>query len=255
MNLIPKILIFIIIEVRLTNSQRLYGTCNRPFSCGTISGFQYPFRRHQDPAQCGYPGFELNCDEQNLPIINITNIRYQVLGIDPINQILKLVREDMIDSICPQDLVNTTINHNLFDYTSSYTNITFLFGCPISFDVVGMIDSFLCGNNGVSPVILVPGAQGPGMCKTSVVVPSPVGFMSSTGIVQALREGFDVRWKVESRPCTDCIMSGGQCVYDVSTSLTACACPEPPLLADSCSKVNKPEVSSPSSSPSPGTCF
>ncbi|PWA60632.1 hypothetical protein CTI12_AA380690 [Artemisia annua] len=249
---ILRLVILIITKARLSNSDGLYNTCNGPFSCGTMSGLRYPFRRHQDPAHCGYPGFELECDEPNPPTINIMNITYHVLGLDPMSQIMKVVREDMIDTICPENLVNTTIDHELFDFPSSYTNISFLFGCPLSFNVLGMIDSVLCGNNGVSPVFIMPGVLGPGICETSVVIPFPVGFANSTGLTQALQDGFEVSWKVKSRPCTDCTQSGGQCVYDAGTSLTACACPELPLLADRCSAMNKTDAkSSPSLSQSP----
>ncbi|KAK1433240.1 hypothetical protein QVD17_10149 [Tagetes erecta] len=257
-NFIPKLLIFIIVQVHRTNSEGFYGTCNTPFSCGTVSGFQYPFRRHQDPTQCGYPGFELNCDDPNPPTINIMNITYRILAVNPTNQIMTLVRGDMVNSTCPLDLVNTTIDHNLFDYTSSYTNITFLYGCPVAFNPIGMIGSLACGSDGTGLVILAPGALGPGMCKASVIIPSldSIGFMDPMKLVQVLQDGFDVRWKVESRPCADCTGSGGQCVYSTSTRLTKCACPETSLLGDSCSKLNKTEVSlSPSSSSSPGINF
>ncbi|KAI3768118.1 hypothetical protein L2E82_18550 [Cichorium intybus] len=241
--LILKLLILIILQESSSNSAGFYGTCNTPFSCGTISGFQYPFRRHQDPAYCGYPGFELNCDDSNLPTINIMNITYQVLDINPTAQILKIVRKDMINSMCPQDLVNTTMDPKLFSFTKSYMNISILFGCPISFTFSFMgIGSIFCGDNGVSQVFLVPGIQGPGSCETSVVIPFPVDFLNSTGLGQVLQEGFDVMWKVEGSGCSDCIESGGQCVYDNSKGLTMCACPESPLLADSCSTVNKTEV-------------
>nr|GEZ95566.1 leaf rust 10 disease-resistance locus receptor-like protein kinase-like 1.3 [Tanacetum cinerariifolium] len=221
-----------------------------------MSGLEYPFRRHEDPAHCGYPGFELECDKPNSPIINILNITYHILELNQMSQILRVVREDMIDTICPENLVNTTIDHELFDFSSSYTNISLLFGCPIFFDVVGIMGSISCGNNGVSPAFIMPGVLGPGICETSVVIPFPVGFANSSGWLKAFQDGFEVRWKVKSRPCTDCTQSGGQCVYDTGTSLTACACPELPLLADKCSAVNKTDAkSSPSLSPSPSERF
>ncbi|XP_076882459.1 LEAF RUST 10 DISEASE-RESISTANCE LOCUS RECEPTOR-LIKE PROTEIN KINASE-like 1.4 [Bidens hawaiensis] len=255
--LLPKtLLIFLIIKIHLANSEGFYGTCNASFSCGSISGFQYPFRRHQDPVQCGYPGLELNCDQPNIATINIMNIGYRVLGVDPTTQIMKLVRGDMINSVCPQDLVNTTIDHELFDYTSSYTNITFLFECPIPFELLGMIGTLLCGSNEASRVFLFPGALGPGTCETSVIVPFPLGVMGSMGLILALQDGFEVKWKVESGPCTDCTQSGGLCVYDATRAATRCACPGSPLLADSCSNVNNKtnvSLSPPSSPSSPGS--
>nr|KAJ0222940.1 hypothetical protein LSAT_V11C200063640 [Lactuca sativa] len=53
---------------------------------------------------------------------------------DPTIQIFKIVQEDMIDSICPQDQVNNTMDYNLFDYNSAYINMSFLFGCPVSWN-------------------------------------------------------------------------------------------------------------------------
>ncbi|CAI9261880.1 unnamed protein product [Lactuca saligna] len=238
---ILKLLILIIIQECSSNSAGFYGTCNTSFSCGTISGFQYPFRRHQDPTYCGYPGFELNCDHQNPAIIKIMNITYKVLGIDPTAQILKIVREDMINSMCPQELVNTTIDPKLFDYTKSYMNISILFGCPLSFNFMG-IGSIFCANDELNPVFLVPGIQGPGNCETSVVIPFPVEFLKSDVLGRVFQKGFDVIWKVEGSGCRECIQSGGQCIYDDNTVLTMCACPESPFLADSCSTVNKTDV-------------
>ncbi|KAI3669643.1 hypothetical protein L6452_40957 [Arctium lappa] len=245
--LILKLLMLVVIEGCLSALDGFNGTCDDSFSCGTISGIGYPFRRRQDPAYCGYPGFDLDCDERNPPTIDIMNLTYHILGIDPTTQILRMIREDMVNSFCPQDLVNTTINHELFDYTSSYMNITFLFGCPFSSNVVGF-GSILCRNDEVTnPVFLLPGIQGPGNCKTSVVTPVPVGFVDPTGLGQVLSNGFEVRWKV-GRTCTGCMRSGGRCLYDNGTRLTTCVCPEPTFLADSCSTTNKTEVgSSPSS--------
>nr|GEW43878.1 leaf rust 10 disease-resistance locus receptor-like protein kinase-like 1.3 [Tanacetum cinerariifolium] len=203
-----------------------------------------------DPVYCGYPGFEINCDEQNPPTINITNINYRVLSIDPTSQILRIMREDMTDSICPQVQVNTTIDNNLFSHASNYMNISYLFGCPSSFDSTGYIGSIFCNNNGVDHVFLSYGIQGPGSCKTSVIVPVPDRFITPSDLGPVVQQGFEVKWSVGVGPCTDCTQSGGQCLYNNATSLTTCACPEPPFLADSCLSANKTRVSS---SPSSGT--
>nr|GEW43879.1 putative glutamine amidotransferase GAT1_2.1 [Tanacetum cinerariifolium] len=210
--------------------------------------------RHQDPVYCGYPGFEINCDEQNPPTINITNINYRVLSIDPTSQILRIMREDMTDSICPQVQVNTTIDNNLFSHASNYMNISYLFGCPSSFDSTGYIGSIFCNNNGVDHVFLSYGIQGPGSCKTSVIVPVPDRFITPSDLGPVVQQGFEVKWSVGVGPCTDCTQSGGQCLYNNATSLTTCACPEPPFLADSCLSANKTRVSSsPSSVQTPGS--
>ncbi|XP_076894399.1 LEAF RUST 10 DISEASE-RESISTANCE LOCUS RECEPTOR-LIKE PROTEIN KINASE-like 1.3 [Bidens hawaiensis] len=225
-----------------------YKNCATSFSCGTISGIQYPFSRHQDPENCGYPGFQLDCNGKNSPTINMNNMTYNVLSIDHSSRILKIIREDVTESICPHDFTNTTINHNLFAYFPDYMNITFLYGCPNSLNLHG--DMFSCNDNGFDKVLVLPGDQGPGICNKSVIVPVPVMALGSTGLVnssgldQVLREGFEVKWKLDTMGCSRCTDSNGRCFYDYGTNQTACACPGSPLGADSCTMANTSQASS-----------
>ncbi|KAI3704573.1 hypothetical protein L1987_74798 [Smallanthus sonchifolius] len=170
-----------------------YKNCARSFTCGTISGVQYPFTRHEDPGYCGYPGFELNCNGRNSPTIDMNNLTYHVLSIDHSSQILKIIRED---------------------------------------------------------VLVLPGEQGPGICNKSVIVPVPVmgigstGLVNSSGLDRVLREGFEVRWKLDTMGCSKCSESNGRCFYSYDTNQTVCACPGSPLIADSCTMVNTSQSSS-----------
>ncbi|KAI3768121.1 hypothetical protein L2E82_18553 [Cichorium intybus] len=236
-------LTLIVLGESSTNPEEFYKTCTDSFTCGNISGFRFPFRRETDPAYCGYPGFELNCDEKNAPTINIKNMTYHVKSIDPTAQILKIVREDMIESMCPQDRVNTTMDYTLFDYTSGYINTTLLFGCSVSFNGMG-IGPTSCDNNGGSTVFFMPGIHVPEGCESGVVVPGPDRFFDLSELGRVLQDGFEVKWKVGDAVCTGCSQSGGRCVYDDDTRLTACGCPDPPFLADRCAGVNKTRVES-----------
>ncbi|XP_071739102.1 LEAF RUST 10 DISEASE-RESISTANCEUS RECEPTOR-LIKE PROTEIN KINASE-like 1.4 [Rutidosis leptorrhynchoides] len=239
---------FIVVALASSSLHESYEICAGLFTCGTISGIQYPFSRHEDPAYCGYPGFELNCNDKRSPSIDISNITFHVLSIDPQTQMLKIIREDVMDSICPHDFVNTTINHNLFEYSSNYMNITFLYGCPDSFEHHG--DPLTCDRNGFDKVVVLPGEQGPGICNQSVIVPVPAmaigttGLVNVTGLDQVLRGGFDVRWKLDTVGCSQCTESYGRCFYDYETNRTSCACPGPLLSADTCSVAKKSQASS-----------
>nr|XP_043633482.1 LEAF RUST 10 DISEASE-RESISTANCE LOCUS RECEPTOR-LIKE PROTEIN KINASE-like 1.3 [Erigeron canadensis] len=225
-----------------------YENCAGSFSCGSISGFQYPFSKPKDPSYCGYPGFELNCNGKNSPSIQINNMTYHILSIDEPSQILKIIREDVKESICPHDFVNTTINHNLFDYSPTYMNITFLYGCPDSLTPHG--HPFSCHENGIDKVLVLPGEQGPGICNQSVIVPVPLmeigstGLLNSTGLDQVLREGFEVRWKLDTTGCIQCTQSNGRCYYNYDTNRTSCACPGSSLDADTCAMAKTSETSS-----------
>ncbi|PWA84354.1 concanavalin A-like lectin/glucanase domain-containing protein [Artemisia annua] len=226
-----------------------YKTCAASFTCGTMSGVQYPFSRHEDPANCGYPGFQLDCNSGNKsPSIDLNNMTYHVISIDQPSQIVKIMREDVMESICPHDFVNTTINHNLFDYTPDYMNVTFLYGCPNSISLHGI--PFSCDHNGIDKALILLGEQGPGICNQSVIVPVPVTAIGSSGLVdsssfdQVLKGGFEIRWKGDNTGCRQCTDSKGRCFYDYDTNKTACACPGPPLSSDTCSMDNTSQASS-----------
>ncbi|KAI3500142.1 hypothetical protein L1887_35959 [Cichorium endivia] len=95
----------------------------------------------------------------------------------------------------------------------------------------------------------MPGIHGPEPCESSVVVPGPDRFIDPSDLGRVVQDGFEVRWKVGDGVCSACSQSGGRCVYDNDTRLTACGCPEPPFLADKCAGVDKTRVeSSPKSS-------
>ncbi|KAI7758144.1 hypothetical protein M8C21_010591, partial [Ambrosia artemisiifolia] len=245
---IVRLLVVIVVSQASSSPYESYKNCATSFTCGTLSGIRYPFSRREDPAHCGYPGFELNCKGRKSPTIDMNNMTYQVLSIDQSSQILKIIREDVMESICPHDFINTTINHNLFEYFINYMNITFLYGCPDSLNLHG--DTYSCDDNGIDKVWVLPGEQGPGICNKSVIVPVPVMALGSTGLVNSsgldhvLREGFEVMWKLNTMGCSQCSESNGRCFYDYETNRTSCACPGSPLIVDSCNMANTSQASS-----------
>ncbi|KAK9071402.1 hypothetical protein SSX86_009971 [Deinandra increscens subsp. villosa] len=243
------LLVVIVVPQASSSPNKSYENCSRSFTCGTLSGIQYPFSRNEDPGYCGYPGFELNCNNRNSPTIDMNNMTYHILSIDHSSQMLKIVREDVLESICPHDFINTTINHNLFDYYLNYMNITFLYGCPDSLNLHG--NTFSCDDTGIDKVLVLPGDQGPGICNKSVIVPVPVmaigstGLVNSSGLERILRDGFEVRWKVDTMGCSQCIESNGDCYYSYDTNKTACACPGgSPLIAGGCTMANTSQAGS-----------
>ncbi|XP_023754644.1 LEAF RUST 10 DISEASE-RESISTANCE LOCUS RECEPTOR-LIKE PROTEIN KINASE-like 1.4 [Lactuca sativa] len=248
---IINLLILIVAQRASSSLHESYENCAESFTCGNISNIRYPFLKHQDPIYCGYPGFELDCNGKNAPTIDINNMTYHVLSIDQTSNILKIVREDVKESICPHDFVNTTINHNLFDYSPAYMNITFLYGCPDSFKLHGVpLDSLSCDDNGIDKVLVLPGEQGPGICNHSVIVPIPVmaiestGLVNSTGLDQVLRGGFEVNWKLDAINCSQCTQSNGRCFYDYDSNRTSCACSTEPFIAETCTMANATQTSS-----------
>ncbi|KZV42238.1 putative serine/threonine-protein kinase-like [Dorcoceras hygrometricum] len=243
-----------------SNPQALYNSCTNTFNCGNaITGIGYPFRDIGDPPYCGHPSFILSCDYQtNVTTIRIMDTMYQVLEINQKAQIMRVVRDDIVAETCPQEMADTTLDYNVFDYASMYTNYTFLYGCPAS--TYPESDALSCWSGGLNDgdlikVYLLPGNLGPGKCNTSVVVPGPgngvpVAERNSTGLVEVLRGGFQIKWKLDSRACVACTESKGRCGFNFENNQTDCMCPDPPYLADTKCSIFANE-SSPLARPSP----
>lgn len=232
-----KFLVLLQSSNALASSSQFYHTCGNKFTCGnTITGIGYPFRGSKDPTYCGHPSLTLSCDARNnATTVNIMSTKYRVLEIYQATETMRIVREDLMEGPCPREMVNTTLDYSLFDYASSYTNFTFLYGCPAS-NVPGL-SLIPCGSSGYSGVYVFPGTQRPGNCNASVIVPVLLGgngSMNGTSLNEIVQRGFEVRWKIGEKSCNDCTDSKGRCGYDVGTNETTCFCPDAPYVSDTC---------------------
>ncbi|XP_051127467.1 LEAF RUST 10 DISEASE-RESISTANCE LOCUS RECEPTOR-LIKE PROTEIN KINASE-like 1.2 isoform X2 [Andrographis paniculata] len=229
-------------------SDKFYRSCSNNFSCGqTIPRIGFPFYGSNEPAYCGHPGFALSCDEENSVFkttIDIMYTTFRVLGIDQSKQSMKIAREDLMVGNCPEEMVNTTLDFSLFDYTSSYANITFLFNCPDS--NISDAKPISCGKSGYSDAAadyVSSGTRGPGNCETSVTVPVPISasfgggkFLDSKEIdPQFFRQGLEVRYKTSSKACIDCLGSKGRCGYNLESNQETCFCLAAPYISSTCS--------------------
>ncbi|KAL7090283.1 hypothetical protein ACP275_12G031000 [Erythranthe tilingii] len=213
-------------------------TCGKSFSCGdTISGIGYPFRGFDDPPHCGHR-------KNNITNIEIMGVEYRVLEIAQSTQTMTIAREDIMEESCPTEMKNTTLDYSTFDFGAVYLNITFLYGCPPPPAGGNLVkdsnSSVPCGNNG-EDVYITPGTNGPGMCRDSVVVPAPVPpegathLPNITELDRIMRQGFLVRWKIGSQlMCDNCTASKGRCGYNLAKNQTACYCPVPPYVSNTC---------------------
>ncbi|XP_016560788.2 LEAF RUST 10 DISEASE-RESISTANCE LOCUS RECEPTOR-LIKE PROTEIN KINASE-like 1.4 isoform X2 [Capsicum annuum] len=242
-----------------SNPNEFYQPCGKKYTCGNITGLSYPFLSVNDPPFCGYPGFEFKCNQDSTTTMVINNINYRILNVHPTTQTMRVVREDMMESPCPVDLVNTTLDYSLFDFAAGYTNLTFLYNCPVSY--IEIMDVTACRNSKYHNVFVLPGAVGPGKCTASVTVPVlqtsavTVGSLNSSGLGQLLQEGFDIRWKLDGKACSECTQKKGRCGYDEFSKKTTCFCPGPPLESSACSAAAfayPPPFSISVPSPSPG---
>ncbi|XP_059451727.1 LEAF RUST 10 DISEASE-RESISTANCE LOCUS RECEPTOR-LIKE PROTEIN KINASE-like 1.3 isoform X4 [Corylus avellana] len=182
--------------------------CSKLFNCGGINNVGFPFWEDTRPSNCGSPGLKLHC-EGSVTTIEIMNVTYRVLEVDLKTQILKISREDFSTGICSPELLNTTLDPNLFDFHPGYQNITLAYGCPSSWLPFPHPGHFTCPTSGEVHVEL--GAHGPKECNGSVVVPVRLRLDSFilSELEEAIREGFDVEWKVDAAAfaCPTCNIS------------------------------------------------
>ncbi|CDP12764.1 unnamed protein product [Coffea canephora] len=234
----PTVLCFLACSILLqfhpvsSNPAEFYETCGNEFSCGSITGIGYPFRGYEDPAYCGYPGLELRCDQSsNATRLEIQNMTYWVLDIHPTAQTLRVAREDVMENHCPTDLVNMTLDYTLFDYSASYINVTFLYGCQgnvpnVLFSCGNNSLSFPCTINNTTPTasffLTSRGAktnisQLPFLKTCTDTVRVPINqvaisiLFNTAGLRAALTAVFLLQYKANNTFCTNCANSGGQC--------------------------------------------
>ncbi|CAK7344265.1 unnamed protein product [Dovyalis caffra] len=190
-------LLFIRIPSSLSNND-LFSDCSNKFLCGDISA-DFPFWGTGRPSACGIHELELQCENDVTKMI-INEVRYRVLDINTDRQILRIAREDYLVGLCPPQFVNSTFDPMVFE--------------------------------------TVTGTKAPGACYGSVFVPAPIIalplILKVPALEEELKNGFEVRWKVNSRACRECLWSGGVCGYDITSNQTTCYCPNQSSGSNTC---------------------
>ncbi|KAI6683438.1 hypothetical protein NL676_029351 [Syzygium grande] len=246
----PLSLVFIIsvqIHFRVAASGDFlqYQEC-APFDCGDQQ-ISYPFRHNEQPSYCGYPGYELGCDGYNLTLSMVSQ-EYRVIHTNRSTQILVVARMDLLEDLCLQTYVNTTLNFSLFNYAFTYLNSALFYDCnssstprPYRFSCPTSGDGYFAPDVDLANPL-------PKLCNFSVLVltsseaqpltppPSEGGSHSAT-ISEVLSKGFEITWIADTLQCENCNKSGGRCGYDWTRQEFNCFCPDgayftscPPIL-------------------------
>ena len=77
---------------------QIYQKC-RPSSCGDVGTILYPFRLQSDPPSCGYPEYELIC-ENNRTIINLNGGKFSVTQINYHDHTIRVVDPEQKKGNC-----------------------------------------------------------------------------------------------------------------------------------------------------------
>ncbi|KAI9127686.1 hypothetical protein K1719_000679 [Acacia pycnantha] len=206
-----------------------YTACSTLFNCGKIRNVGFPFWGQGRPEGCGYPELCLNCSE-DLTFITIRSVTYLVLDANPDQHILRIVRFDYKQNLCPNQLLNTSLDPHLFENMPETRNLTLLYGCPVIPSVNTL--QFPCLKNGFdNPFGYVVWDNTPNisvLCSTSVVVPveAPTSSLEllqvSSRVIGMLNYGFQIKWIAGIVECDNCQKSGGVCGYNWGSNKTTC---------------------------------
>ncbi|XP_059653305.1 LEAF RUST 10 DISEASE-RESISTANCE LOCUS RECEPTOR-LIKE PROTEIN KINASE-like 2.5 [Cornus florida] len=212
------------------NDDRFTICGDKLFGCGNLTDISYPFSGENRPEYCGHPGFNLSCQE-NVTRLTIQSITYRVLRIDNTTHTLTVARDDFWNTICPINLYNTTLDPNLFSYTSNSVNLTLLYDCPfISGQTQSLQKQFSCTVNGTNSTNYLGTSSIDVSCSNTIIVYvfSDVfssGTPTSQNIGEALDGGFGLQWEANiDTTCTQCVQSGGRCGYDSNSNSFTCYC-------------------------------
>ncbi|GMY15302.1 LEAF RUST 10 DISEASE-RESISTANCE LOCUS RECEPTOR-LIKE PROTEIN KINASE-like 2.7 [Fagus crenata] len=217
----------------------LFVQCGQTYNCGDIKNISFPFWGDDRSEYCGLPGFQLECHDGKYPTIRFEELEFRVLHINTWLHTMTIARLDLLNiATCPQKLLNTTLDFNIFDYVpATDQNLTLFYDCSPRVDIP-VQNSFNCSLEvgvtynayfvdeslwSIQEELIVE-------CKRNFKVPilrsAPIN--ESEGGVPALQKvlnrGFDVEYLRDlSLICSACVESGGECGSNF-THRFACYC-------------------------------
>uniref|UniRef100_A0A0E0DUH4 Protein kinase domain-containing protein n=1 Tax=Oryza meridionalis TaxID=40149 RepID=A0A0E0DUH4_9ORYZ len=211
------------------------------YQCGSLKfDVDYPFSANgvDRPDYCSYPGYRLVCSPDNKLMIHMNSIAFQVTGIDYGNKFLAVIDQTQPQETCPDHYHNTTIDESKFMYTDRDQFLTVYVNCSAKFSSLPFIyDLVSCISGGSSYYRLHKNKDDSlesdilGSCSSTIVVPCNSTMAvslaaGSSSLVDVIRGGFTVRWKVGLGWCSDCKASGGHCGFNGSfPDQYTCYCP------------------------------
>ncbi|XP_020572349.1 LEAF RUST 10 DISEASE-RESISTANCE LOCUS RECEPTOR-LIKE PROTEIN KINASE-like 1.2 [Phalaenopsis equestris] len=199
----------------------------QPKSCGNLINVSFPFWfRSLQPDYCGYPAFELRC-ENDTTKLSIPEEDYHVLDIsyDKRTITVSMARFASSDT-CLLPYYNLSFSLTPFTISSLNRELVFVYNCSARKD--GFV-AITCHNNRsyayLGGTYRIEESEGSfGSCYTVVmpVLTSPDPDVKK--YPQLLANGFLLNWT--SPDCSECSRSKGQCGYNNETRNFMCICPD-----------------------------
>ncbi|XP_059639403.1 LEAF RUST 10 DISEASE-RESISTANCE LOCUS RECEPTOR-LIKE PROTEIN KINASE-like 2.1 isoform X1 [Cornus florida] len=229
-----------------SEDHEMFSECrNQTYNCGqNIKGIGYPYWGDGRPQYCGHPLFQLKCQNNDYPVIDIDDHTFRVLGINSSGYTMTMARLDLWYNHCPQTLTNITLNTTFFGYPSTVRNLYLFYNCTSNFtiDFVSR-NNFTCDFDGSSESngfyadesflrIQLNGNDGTSCedgIEVSVLKTSLDGLWNgSVNLQKALNLGFEVIYNTDDFQCAACETSGGTCGFNLATREFVCFCHDQP---------------------------
>ena len=138
--------------------------------------------------------------------LTISNHLYHVLHIDQTSQTLRLSRSELQGSFCNATFTATTLPPQIFELSSTFKNLTVFYLCDPN---LSYRSSYTCPP-GKGPITVSENHDYRKSCHDSFMINVPKSFvpegreLNLTHIESALREGFEVKLKIDKKACQDC---------------------------------------------------
>jgi hypothetical protein len=214
-----------------------FQTCGVPQNCGDGQNIKFPFyiQDKQKPF-CGHPGFNLSCNKNGQPIINISRSNYIIQKLFYQNQTIRVSNSafSYSNSNCIPLISSISLPNGRFELAPHQTNLSLFYNCNSSLheSLPSHFYSACDGKNESSSVLALSKNDRKQLsyvskeCRSEVMAPVEAYRNGSDGIVEVLRIGFLLKWKASN--CNICEGSGGWCGFNYSTYSPKCFCPDRP---------------------------
>ncbi|KAJ0094221.1 hypothetical protein Patl1_15106 [Pistacia atlantica] len=224
-----------------------YKACSLRETCADGQTITFPFyiRGKQQPF-CGYPGFELSCNSNGSPILNLHNIDYIIHEISYDNQFVRVSNAAVSEAnnanascinISRHRIQNVSLPEDRFALLSNQSELVLLYNCNSSLpgELLRYRDGICENKNKTAGTVLALVRSDPNLenasreCSGDPVV-APVDMYAGNGfgfgIVEVIKRGFLLNWTASN--CSVCKESGGKCGFDASTYHFKCFCTDRP---------------------------
>ncbi|XP_031265748.1 LEAF RUST 10 DISEASE-RESISTANCE LOCUS RECEPTOR-LIKE PROTEIN KINASE-like 1.2 [Pistacia vera] len=249
-NQVPDFCVFILCVLSgtvLAKVDHFYKACSVRETCGDGQTITFPFyiREKQQPF-CGYPGFEISCNSNGNPVLNLNNIDYIIHEISYNNQSVRVSNAAVSETnnsnascidLSSHRIQNLSLPEDRFALLSYQSELVLLYNCNSSLpgELLRYRDGICEVKNKTAGTVLALVSNDANLVNASrecsgdlVVAPVDVyaGNGGGFGIGEVIKSGFLLNWTASN--FSVCEESGGRCGFDASTYHFKCFCTDRP---------------------------